>query len=81
MRTPARELPVEGPFFNLAAAAEYCDYAPGTFERVVREFKIPRHGPKRNRYAKSILDLWMAHPDLFKENPLPARRGGPILVR
>jgi len=60
----------EGPFFNSQKAAEYCGYAPGTFERLVREYAIPKYGPKRNRFAKSVLDAWMHTPETFKKNPL-----------
>lgn len=65
-----------GPFFNLANAANYCGYAIGTFERIVREYDIPRYGPKRNRYARSVLDAWMHSPEAFKKNssPKPRRR-------
>lgn len=65
-----------GPFFKLADAAAYCGYAPGTFDRIMREYHLPKFGPKKNRFAKSVLDAWMQSPDTFKTNSqsTPRRR-------
>lgn len=66
----------EGPFFNMTRAAAYCGYAVGTFERILREYSLPKYGPKKNRFAKSVLDAWMDTPEAFKKNsrPMPRRR-------
>lgn len=72
-------LSVQGPFMPLADAAEYCGYAVGTFERILREYDVPRHGPKKNRLAKSTLDAWMASPETFKRAS-PTRRRKPRAV-
>lgn len=72
----------EGPFFDSQKAAEYCGYAPGTFERIVREYDIPKYGPRKNRFAKSVLDAWMRSPETFKKNcSLKPRRRTPQLVK
>lgn len=67
---------ITGPFFSLTDAAKYCDYALGTFERILRDYDLPKYGPKKNRFAKSILDEWMVTPEVFKKNsrPKPRRR-------
>lgn len=72
----ARSDVAEGPFFNMARAAAYCGYAVGTFERILREYHLPKYGPKKNRFAKSVLDAWMLTPDTFKmhAHPTPRRR-------
>jgi len=73
---------VKGPFFNSNQAAEYCGYASGTFERFMREFALPKFGPKKNRFAASILDAWMQTPDTFKKSlSLPPRRRTPKAVK
>ena len=64
----------EGPFFNSQKAAEYCGYAPGTFERILREYDIPKFGPRKNRFAKSVLDAWMGAPEAFQKNTSPKPR-------
>ena len=71
----------EGPFFNSQRAAKYCGYAPGTFERILREYQIPKFGPRKNRFAKSVLDAWMLDPEAFKKNlQLKPRRRTPRAV-
>lgn len=73
---------VQGPFFTKAQAAEYCGYALTTWENKVEiAYDIPRHGPKKNRYARSVLDLFMATPDGFRRQRIaPAGRRAPRLV-
>jgi len=58
----------QGPYFSISCAATYCGYAIGTFERYIREYKLPKCGPQRNRLAQSVLDAWMTSPDTFKED-------------
>lgn len=73
---------IQGPFFPKAQAAEYCGYALTTWEnKVESEYDIPRHGPKQNRYARSVLDLFMATPEAFrKRKDAPSGRRTPRLV-
>jgi hypothetical protein len=52
---------------NVKNAASYCGYNPKHFSRVVSGFKIPRHGPKRNRFKRSDLDEWMIRPSCFSQ--------------
>lgn len=65
---------VQGPFFNIAKAAEYCGYRPKSFSVILKEYDIPRHGPRNNRLAKSTLDAFMESPERFKRNEAPRRR-------
>lgn len=72
---------VEGPFFNLTGAAQYCGYeSPEHFSELLRGFVVPKFGPKKNRYAKSVLDAWMANPDAFKVEKKSGRPYKPRLV-
>lgn len=67
---------ISGPFFTFREAAEYCGYHPDTLARILREERIelPRVGPRQNRYAKSVLDAFMASPSTFKAAPPAPRR-------
>jgi len=58
---------IRGPFLDLQKAARHCGYAKGTFERILREFDLPKCGPKKNRFAVSVLDAFMSSPDTFKK--------------
>lgn len=62
---------IQGPFYNLKEAALYCGYKPVTFARLIREYALPKSGPRKNRFAASVLDAWMASPDTFKIAPPP----------
>ncbi|MCG8529236.1 MAG: DNA-binding protein [Desulfovibrionales bacterium] len=63
---------ISGPYFNLKEAASYVGYHPDSFRRLIKEFNfaIPCCGPKRNRYAKSVLDQFMAAPFSFVASPV-----------
>lgn len=79
---------VQGPFFTLAKAAEYCGYSPDGFHRLLKGYSMPKFGPRKNRYARSVLDAFMESPDTFKKSdssslrrrrnlkPVVVRRGG-----
>jgi len=72
---------VEGPFFNLKGAAGYCGYeSPEHFSELLGGFVVPKFGPKKNRFAKSVLDAWMANPDAFKAEKKSSRPYRPSLV-
>lgn len=65
---------VQGPFFTLAKAAEYCGYnSPEHFAELLRGYAVPKFGPKRNRYARSVLDAFMTEPEVFKKSPPTSR--------
>jgi hypothetical protein len=66
-----------GPFYNLAEAARYCGYKPSTWAKVIRDFDVPRHGPKHNRFAQSVLDAFMVSPDTFRRENVFTRRRKP----
>lgn len=69
---------VQGPFFNLTGAAQYCGYeSPEHFSELLRAFVVPKFGPKKNRFARSVLDAWMANPDAFKITRAPSGRRKP----
>jgi hypothetical protein len=52
-------------FFNVKTAAAYCGYNDKYFGKLSAKFKIPRHGPKRNKFKRSELDLFMREPEAF----------------
>ncbi len=58
---------VFGPYMNLKQAARYLGYHPDTFRRKLRDYDIPRYGPEGNKFAQSVLDLFMQDPDNFKK--------------
>lgn len=59
---------------NAIEAARYCGYSPYTFRRKIREYELPRYGPNRNRFARSVLDAFMESPETFKKVPRARRR-------
>ena len=72
---------VEGPFFNLKSAARHCGYeSPEHFAELLRGFSIPKFGPEKNRYARSVLDAWMENPEAFKAAKKSSGRYKPTLV-
>jgi len=77
----ASESIVSGPFFTFREAAAYCGYQhPDSFARMLREedLSLPACGPRRNRYARSVLDDFMSNPDVFRAvRPARARRHAP----
>jgi len=76
---------IEGPFFNFKGAAEWCGYHPDTFRRKLKDYDLPRSGPGKTRFAKSVLDAFMECPESFKKLsvvPGGRRRGmKPVVVR
>lgn len=76
---------VEGPFFNFKKAAEWCGYHPDTFRRKLKEYDLPRCGPDKSRFARSVLDAFMESPANFakSETNTPGRRRNlkPVVVR
>ena len=76
---------VEQGYFNAKEAAVYLGYGYSTFIRKSEEFRIPRCGPKRNRYRKEDRDAFMANPLVFiSGKPASSRRptGGfrPVVI-
>lgn len=72
---------IEGPFYNLEGAAEYCGYrSPEHFSELLGDFVVPKYGPKKNRYARSVLDAWMANPEAFKAERKSSRPYKPSRV-
>lgn len=56
---------IEGPFFTMAKAAEYCGYRKSSFQGLLRDYDIPRHGPRGTKFSRTILDAFMAAPETF----------------
>lgn len=72
---------IEGPFFTLAKAAEYCGYRKSSFCSLLRDYDIPRHGPHRTKFARTILDAFMTTPDAFLRGARALQRRTPVLVK
>ena len=51
-----------GPYLNMKQAAAFCGYAPATFKRKIKEYRIDRYGPKQNRFSQPDLEAWMQDP-------------------
>ena len=52
-------------YLNTKRAAEFCGYNNTYFGRLMELYRIPRYGPKRNRFKQSDLEEWMRKPELF----------------
>lgn len=61
-------------YMSLKEAADYSGYSPKYFARLAAEHRIPKYGPKRNRFKRLDLDFFMANPSIFQQAALP---GGP----
>lgn len=81
-KTNDTRMGMSGPFFNFKEAASYVGYHPDSFRRLIKEFNfaIPCCGPKRNRYAKSVLDQFMATPFNFVAMPTRRKKNGLIEI-
>ena len=75
---------MRGPWYPREKAAKYCGYSSWeTFKRAIEEegHELPFGGPKGNRLAESILDAYMAAPDLFRKvRATGRRRSKPVCV-
>lgn len=52
-------------YLNTKKAAEFCGYNHIYFGKLMELYKIPRYGPKRNRFKLADLEDWMMSPELF----------------
>ena len=52
-----------GPYHNVKEAAAFCGFAPATFRRMIKGYRINRYGPKRNRFSQQDLEAWMKNPE------------------
>jgi len=52
-------------YLNTKKAAEFCGYNHIYFGKMMELYKLPRYGPKRNRFKQSDLEDWMKKPELF----------------
>lgn len=62
-------------YFNVKAAATYCGYNDKYFGKLAAENKIPRHGPRRNKFKRSELELFMREPETFTQVHRETRTG------
>ncbi len=61
-------------YVNTPSAAHYCGYGVKHFRDMMKGYKLPKYGPKRNRYKLSDLDTWMESPNAF-ETHVGTRKG------
>ncbi|MEW5772982.1 MAG: DNA-binding protein [Thermodesulfobacteriota bacterium] len=62
-------------YMTMRDAAAHCGYAYETFRKMLRAYRLPKYGPKANRFAVHDLDAFMADPGAYKEEPqVRARR-------
>lgn len=61
-------------FYRLDQAAEFCGYAPDTFRDVLREYAIPRFGPKRTKFHEPVLVDFMLNPDKYSRTRAKMKR-------
>lgn len=66
-------------YLNGKEAARYCGYHVSAFAKIIREYKIPRYGPRLNRFRKDDLDMFMENPSDFRYER-PSRRKVPTRV-
>ena len=53
-------------YLNTKKAAELCGFSKIYFGRLMELYRIPRYGPKRNRFKLSDIEDWMMSPELFQ---------------
>lgn len=65
------------PYRTSEEAAAFCRVSPRTFRAYVKKYRIPRHGPGRNKFLDADLIDFMADPECFlAPRSRPPRRGG-----
>lgn len=63
------------PYKTADEAAAYIRKGLSTFRGYVRKYKIPRHGPAKDRYRIDELDAFMADCTCFLETIAPMKIG------
>lgn len=58
-----------GPYLNMKEAAAFCGYAPATFRRIIKTYRIGRYGPKLNKFSQPDLEVWMQDPEGLSNEP------------
>lgn len=64
---------MNGPYLNLKDASTYCGYKPRTFSDLVKQYNIPKYGPKRNKFSTTDLDNFMENTVIFLQNDTKIR--------
>lgn len=70
---------VQGPFFRTAAAAVYCGFSERHFRDLLKKYIIPRTGPGRKVFARSVLDAFMSDPESFRAMRSKGKTGRLVL--
>jgi len=52
-------------FFNTKDAAIFCGYSESQFREFAKKYRLPRYGPRKTRFKREDLILWMEIPDVF----------------
>jgi len=68
------------PFLTTAQAAAYLGYGPRAFRDLHKRYSLPTYGPKRNRFRKDDLDVFMSAPVTFLEKSVTLRRSRKSIV-
>ncbi|WP_027190229.1 helix-turn-helix domain-containing protein [Fundidesulfovibrio putealis] len=61
-------------FLTTAQAAAYLGYGLRAFRDLHKRYFIPTYGPRRNRFRREDLDLFMSSPVIFLDKPVTIRR-------
>ena len=72
---------IEGPFFTTEKAAEYCGYRKSTFRDLLKDYELPKFGPRKTKFARTVLDAFMATPEVFLRGAGSYRNRKPGLVQ
>lgn len=67
-------------FLTTAEAAAYLGYGLRAFRDLYKRYSLPTYGPRRNRFRKEDLDLFMAAPVTFLEKSVTLRRSRKSIV-
>lgn len=68
------------PFLTTAQAAAYVGYGLRAFRDLYKRYSLPTYGPRRNRFRREDLDLFMAAPVTFLEKSVTLRRSRKSIV-
>jgi len=69
-------------YYGTRKAADYCGYSYETFRKIIREYQLPKYGPRRNRFSVHDLDEFMVEPEQFTvQSNRKAGRRKPITLK
>lgn len=67
------------PFLTTAQAAAYLGYGLRSFRDLHKRYSLPTYGPRRNRFRKEDLDVFMSTPVTFLEKSVTIRRARKVI--